>query len=469
MFRHIHWKLLVTYLIVLTAACVFLGAHLTREFTAIYTDQVSGDLRGLGESIATDAAVNLSAGNREAVQGDLHGAHSPGQALVVVTDAAGVIVGVRDLPESQLGTKDTEPLIARALQGNEETRVGPAPGIEDAVHVVIPIRAAPAGRVLGAVHVALPLSVLQTTLRHVRWVVAWAVVIALVIGGGIGLILAQSIAAPIREMQRVAGRLASGRLGERVPVRSRDEVGELARSLNYMASELERIDETRRAFIADASHELRTPVANLAVAIDALKAVIGTDRDQAMTAVADLEREVQRLTALVEGLLDLSLAESGRVQLNLTVQSPGDLILCAIRPFQVRAAQTGVTLATEIPTHLSNVKADADRTVQVLTNLLDNALKVTSAGGRITVAASEQRAHVLLSVTDTGPGIPEGELPHIFDRFYRVDKARTRGRGGAGLGLAIAKRLVEAQGGVIMVESKPGHGARFAVALPRAL
>lgn len=112
--------------------------------------------------------------------------------------------------------------------------------------------------------------------------------------------------------------------------------------------------------------------------------------------------------------------------------------------------------------------ADADRTVQVLTSLLDNALKVTSSGGRITVAASEQRAHVLLSVADTGPGIPEAELPHIFDRFYRVDKARTRGQGGAGLGLAIAKRLVEAQGGIIMVESKIGEGARFVVALPKA-
>ena len=467
MFRRIRWRLLVTYFIVVISACVFLGAYLTQRFTSIYTDRVTADLRSLAESIALDAAANLSAGDPRAVQRDLRGAHAPGEAWVLVTDASRTIVGTRGVPGSRLGASDTEPLIRNALQGAEATRIGPVPGAEEAVHAVVPVRTAPGSPVLGVVHVMLPLTRLHATLRQIRWVVAWAVVIALVIGGGVGLILARGIAGPIQEMQRVAGKLAAGHLSERVPVRSRDEVGELAGSFNHMASELERIDATRRAFIADASHELRTPVANLAVAIEALQAVIGKDPDQARAASADLEREVRRLTELVEDLLDLSLAESGAVHLNLTAQSPGDLILRATRPFQARAAEAGVTLATEIPARLSQVKADADRTVQVLTNLLDNAFKVTTSRGRITVAASEQRAHVLLSVTDTGSGIPEAELAHIFDRFYRVDKARTRGQGGAGLGLAIAKRLVEAQGGIIMVESKPGQGTRFVVALQR--
>jgi signal transduction histidine kinase len=235
-----------------------------------------------------------------------------------------------------------------------------------------------------------------------------------------------------------------------------------------MASELEHIDAMRRAFIADASHELRTPVANLAVAVEALKAVIAKDSDQANDVAADVEREVQRLAELVENLLDLSLVESGQVRLSLTALSPGELVLRAAHPFQVRAARAGVTLSTEIPSRLSRVTVDADRTVQVLTNLLENALKATPPGGRITVEASEQHEHVLLSVADTGPGLPEAELPHIFERFYRVDKARARGRGGAGLGLAIAKWLVEAQGGIIKAESKEGRGARFVVALPKA-
>lgn len=310
-------------------------------------------------------------------------------------------------------------------------------------------------------------SFLQAQTRHLRWVVAWATIAALLIAGSLGLVLARSIAGPVQEMQQAARSLAAGRLSERVPVRTQDELGELARAMNYMAGELERIDSMRRNFVADASHELRTPVANLAVAVEALKAVIGKDADQAAALVGDVERDVQRLRRLVEGLLDLSFVESGKVQLHLTLLSPGELTQRAVRPFLPRAEQAHIALKTDISPRLSRVRADADRTVQVLTNLLDNAVKSTPPGGSITISAYEQRGHVLISVADTGPGVPEAERPHIFDRFYKVDKARTGGSGGAGLGLAIAKRLVEAQGGIIMVESKEGRGARFVIALPK--
>jgi len=314
-----------------------------------------------------------------------------------------------------------------------------------------------------------PLTVdLDAQVRHVRWVVAWGTVVALLIATGVGLLLARGIAAPIQQMQVVAGHLAAGRLSERVPVQTRDELGDLARSLNYMASELERIDSMRREFVADAAHELRTPVANLAVAVEALKAVLETHPDRAAPVAADIEREVLRLRRLVEDLLDLSLVEGGQVQLHLITVSPADLVRRAIQPFSLRAEQSRIAMSVDLPPRLPPVKADADRTIQVLTNLLDNAFKHTPAGGTITVGATERRGHVLLSVKDSGPGIPDAELPNIFDRFYKADKARTGGRGGAGLGLAIAKRLVEAQGGIIMVDSTPGQGARFAIALPIA-
>jgi signal transduction histidine kinase len=362
----------------------------------------------------------------------------------------------------------SEEVLAPDVVEEEVTGVGAAHESDGAAYAAVPVYAGPGSRVFGAVHVSLPLSLFHVTLRHIRWVIAGSVVAALIVAGALGLVLARGIAGPVQEMQRVASDLAAGRLGERVPIRSRDELGELARSLNRMAGDLERIDAARRAFVADAAHELRTPVANLAVAIEALKAVIDKSPDQVAGVVTDLGREVQRLTTLVEHLLDLSLVESGQVRLHASALSPAELILRSVHPFEKRAAQAGVTIATDVPPRLPRVAADADRMVQVLTGLLDNALKVTPPGGRITMRASEQRGRVLFSVADTGPGIAEAELVHIFDRFYRTDRARTREQGGAGLGLAIAKRLVEAQGGTITVESKEGQGARFVVTLPKA-
>ena len=469
MFGSIRWKLLMTYLIVVSSACVFLGVHLSREFQATYTRQVEADLLDLARLVALNAFQGLSTNDPAEVRLHLQGAdHGAGGPRIVITDASGTIVGVRGLPESAVGEHENESSIGKALRGQEVAGVGTAHQPEGTVYAAVPVRAGPGSRVLGAVHVSLPLSLFHAELRHTRWVIAGSVVAALIVAGALGLVLARGIAGPVQEMQRVASDLAAGRLGERVPITSRDELGELARSLNHMAGDLERIDASRRAFVADAAHELRTPVANLAVAIEALKAVIDKSPDQAAGVVTDLEREVQRLTTLVEDLLDLSLVESGQVRLKATALSPADLILRSVHPFEKRAAQAGVTIATDIPARPPRVAADADRMVQVLTGLLDNALKVTPPGGRITVRASEQRGRVLFSVADTGPGIAEAELPHIFDRFYRTDRARSRGHGGAGLGLAIAKRLVEAQGGTITAESKEGQGARFVVTLPKA-
>ena len=353
MFRHIRWRLLATYLIVVVAALVFLGVHLGRQFEA-----------SLG---------------------------------VEVRDAAA----------------------------------------------------------------------LQAQVRHVRWVVAWAVMVALGISAAVGLLVARSIAGPVQEMQRVAGDLAAGRLSERVPVRTRDELGDLARSLNEMASELERLDATRRAFVADASHELRTPVANLVVAVEALKMSIERDPRQAAALARDLEREAHRLRELVEHLLDLSQVEAGSLALSPEAVPVASVVERAVAPFRPRADASRLTLEVDIPPRLPPIQVDAVRTAQVLTNLLDNAFKFTPQGGRVTVVAAERRGTVEVSVADTGPGIPETEAAHIFDRFYKVDKARARGRGGAGLGLAIAKRLVEAQGGSITAHNREGGGAVFAVTFPR--
>jgi len=467
MFRRIRWKLLATYLIVVSSAVVFLGVHLARQFEAAFSEQVKADLLELARLTAVNVAGVLASGDRLATRQMLGRIEHGGEAgpLIFITDSSGMVIAVHGAPDDVLGSAAPGPSVREALAGREAAGIGAAPGGDRVVYAAVPV--AVTGRVVGAVHAARPLTYLHAQIRHLRWVVAWGTIVAMAIATGVGLLLARSIAGPVQEMQISAGRLAAGRLSERVPVRTRDELGELAHSLNYMASELERIDSMRREFVADAAHELRTPVANLTVAVEALKTIIDADPAQARAIAADLDREVQRLQRLVEDLLDLSLVEAGQVRLHLIQVAPADLVRGVLPQFTPRAEQAGLTLAADVPPRLPAVRADPDRMTQVLTNLLDNAFKHTPRGGTVTVGVTERRGHVLISVADTGAGIPETDLPHIFDRFYKADKARSAGRGGAGVGLAIAKRLVEAQGGIIMAESAEGRGTTISVALPK--
>jgi len=174
---------------------------------------------------------------------------------------------------------------------------------------------------------------------------------------------------------------------------------------------------------------------------------------------------VERLRSLVGSLLDLSAVESGRVHLHLVPVDLGDVTARVVESFRPRGAQQGVTLDQSGPPRGVHVHADSDRMEQVLSNLLDNALKFTPPGGRVTVTLGERRGQAYVWVEDTGPGIPADDLPHIFDRFFKSDRSRSV-RHGAGLGLAIARRLVVAQGGQISAENRPGGGAKFAVTLP---
>ncbi|MBI4277096.1 MAG: HAMP domain-containing histidine kinase [Armatimonadetes bacterium] len=321
---------------------------------------------------------------------------------------------------------------------------------------------------------------LAEQVQHMRWVIGWAIVVAGLMAAGLALLLARSIAGPIQDMTVVTARMAAGDLTQRIPVRTADELGDLARALNYMAAELERLDSLRRAFIADASHELRTPVANLRVAVEALREELAGPASRSPENGAPgyrlggevgalleaIEHESKRLTRLVERLLDLSTIEAGRGHLTREPTAVGDLAGRVVASFRPLAEHQGITLSAEIPARLTPALADAERTAQVLANLLDNALKFTPPGGAVQVEAYEGRGHVFVAVRDTGPGIPEEDLPHIFDRFYKADRARSENPG-AGLGLAIVKRLIEAQGGLVMVESTPGKGSRFIIGLPK--
>ena len=271
---------------------------------------------------------------------------------------------------------------------------------------------------------------------------------------------------PLRYVLAATSRIASGRYGERVPVRDADELGELSQSFNAMARALEEAERRRMEVISDVSHELRTPLSTIRGYMEGLAEGVVEPSQETWTL---LYAEFERLGRLVDDLRRLSRAEAGQLDLSIAPVSPAEVVRLTVGGMLPLFDEKGVELKSAVPGDLPSVLADVDRVVQVLSNLLSNALRHTPDGGRVVVEAKAAGDEVTFEVTDTGTGIAPEHLERLFERFYRVEKSRSRGeaRGGSGVGLAISRALVEAMGGRIWVESPGlGEGATFAFALP---
>lgn len=291
----------------------------------------------------------------------------------------------------------------------------------------------------------------------------WGGLIAVAIGVIIAFLLSRRILAPVVALTSAARRLGHGDFSQRVTVRDKGELGELASSFNAMTDNLERGEKLRRNMVADVAHELRTPLSNLKGYLEAVSdGVMAPDT----ATIRSLTEEVNLLSRLVDELQELALAEAGKLKLNRGAENISGIIERIATAVRARAQAKGLSLFLSIDEGLPPVDVDNQRIGQVLRNLLDNALAHTDSGGTITVSAQRSDAWVEVSVIDTGEGIPEADLPFIFERFYRVDKSRSRATGGTGLGLTIVKRLVEAHGGKIEVQSEPGKGSRFVFTVP---
>jgi signal transduction histidine kinase len=305
---------------------------------------------------------------------------------------------------------------------------------------------------------------LQTLFLVIGRFFIWGALVAIAIALVVTFFLSQRILSPVKALTKAARNLGQGDFSQRVASKDKSEVGELARAFDTMAENLQRNEQLRKNMVADVAHELRTPISNIRGYLEAVTdGVVKPDPDT----ISKLSEEASLLTRLVEDLQELSLAEAGTLKLVLNLENISGVISQTVTAIQVKAIAKGVTVTAGLPDQLPTVNMDAQRISQVLRNLLENAVTHTATGGRITVTAGLSENNTLeVSVSDTGEGIPASELPLIFERFYRVDKSRTRATGGSGLGLTIAKRLVEAHGGKITVQSEVGKGTRFTFTLP---
>ena len=280
----------------------------------------------------------------------------------------------------------------------------------------------------------------------------------------LALVLSRTLTRPIRELTNATQVVSGGSVGHQVPVRSKDELGQLASSFNTMSADLVRSMELRRQMTADIAHELRTPISVILGHAEAVHDGVLPPTTETFEIVRE---ESQRLERLVEDLRTLSMADAGELQLMLRPTSPGRLLEEAQKVYAHQAATEQVTLELALAPDLPDVDADPQRMTEVFANILSNALRYTPSGGRIVLSARAVDEGVEFLVRDSGPGLPPQELERIFDRFHRVQTARSRDEGGSGLGLAIAKSIVERHQGTIRAESEPGSGLVVVVQIPR--
>lgn len=294
-----------------------------------------------------------------------------------------------------------------------------------------------------------------------------AIVAALIAGGFalvLALILATRLLRPINELTRAAEHLARGDLSQRVPVSGSDELAVLSTSFNRMASSLEEAEAGRRALTADIAHELRNPLAVQRANLEALQDGIYPLNAENLEPIL---QQNQLLTRLVEDLRTLALADAGQLALEFTPTDIPALINRVIERFAPGAESAGVDIIFSPPAVCPPIEVDPGRIEQILSNLLSNSLRHTPQGGQIKLNVTPNEAGLTLTIHDSGPGIQSEALPHIFERFYRADRSRSRAEGGTGLGLAIARNLTLAHGGSLTAANHPHGGAVFTLQLPQ--
>ena len=380
--------------------------------------------------------------------------------LQQVVEQAGALYGVRVVVRDDEGR-----VVADSNAGG--TAAAGAPGVFGWLDLPLLSR----GRAVGSVALARDIAPLAVQEPEVSILASalnrsllWTGLAAMAGGVLIVSLLSRRVLAPARQLSAAANRLGAGDLSQRVEVRGRDEIANLGRTFNSMAEDLERAEQQRRSLMADVAHELRTPISNIQGYLEAVRDGLL----QPTSATIDtIHQQVLHVTRLIEDLRLLALAEAGALQLERMPDSLEEVLRRSIEAVRPRAEARGITLAMNVPHGLPLVEMDRTRIAQVVGNLLENAITHTPDGGSVTVLAeAADGAAAQVTVADTGAGMSGSDVGRVFERFYRVDRSRARSTGGAGLGLTIARQLVEAHGGSIRAESEVGTGSRFIFELP---
>ena len=457
------WRMFSAFMAVLIVTILVLSFTMVALMRAERQEALEAEVRVQARDLAQLMQVrdvasywlfDPSAASSAAVNRKIDEIQETYDAEVWLVNASGYAVILNGDQVSEENLKDERVIeqIRRVLAGEEIRQLG-LTGVQT-VTIGVPWRGAGKAAVLGAVLLNVSVDSLAVDYSDLIRYSLLAGLLALTLGAALTLFIARRQSRPIRQINEAVQAFAHGEFDRRVDIRGSDEAAQLAQSFNGMAEEIGRLDQSRRSFVANVSHELRSPMTCIQGYVQGM--LDGTIReDEREKYLGTVLSETQRLTKLVSELLDLSRFESGKIPLDKTRFDIDELILSVLFKYERRIEDRGIDVEISFKEQPCFVLADSARITQVITNLVDNAVKFAAEKGQIVIWTHTVDNLCYVTVKNDGTGIPAEDLPFVFERFYKVDKAHTSG-GGTGLGLAIAKRIVEQHGGTISVTSSGG-------------
>lgn len=368
--------------------------------------------------------------------------------------------------ESQLSGKVfMRDVLKRALDGEQAQTITNVEGDMRLISVSVPVKSE--GNIIGGVYLAESINTIDDTIRSTRTSLIVFSTLIIILIGMLSLGMSYIITSPMEEFTAVAREISKGNFSRRVNVRGHNEISQMGETLNYMCDELGLLEEKRRKFVSDASHELKTPMAGIKLICDSLVAADNLDPAMVKEFLSDMSDEVDRLTRIVERLLVLTKLDAGGNSLKLEETNIKTLINQITKKLTQIATAKDIVIYTDYHnTDFDPILIDYDKIYEAIYNIADNAIKYSPEGGFVHIDVTADDSTMTINIEDNGPGIPESERDRIFERFYRLDDSRARDTGGTGLGLAITKEAITMHGGTITVRNASDIGSIFTITLP---
>ncbi len=397
----------------------------------------------------------------EVVERSLAGSNIRG----VVTNTSYTVLYDTNRESQLMGKVFMRDVLKRALDGEQAEIIADGESDMRLISVAVPVKTG--GEIIGGVYLAKTINTIDDTIRSTRTsLIVFSVLIVILIGM-LSLGMSYIITSPMEEFRAVAREISKGNFNKRVNVKGRNEIAQMGETLNYMCDELSLLEEKRRKFVSDASHELKTPMAGIKLICDSLVSAENLDPVMVKEFLSDMSDEVDRLTRIVERLLVLTRLDAGANSLKLEETDIKMLINQVVKKLTGIATSRDIVIYTDYHNmDFEPILLDYDKIYEAIYNIADNAIKYSPEGGFVHIDVTSDDDFLTIRIEDNGPGIPEGERDRIFERFYRLDDSRARDTGGTGLGLAITKEAILMHNGTITVTNASEIGSIFTIRLP---